>query len=404
MVTCCSNPERDRWSIVDDFLEENPCGACVVIKAAWSDFLAKHYRLMLVVSLILLVTVFHYLTSTMHAPFHDIYRRLYYLPIVLGGVWFGLRGGLLAAVSVSLLYLPHVLFQLVPFHGDLLEQVLEMLLYHVVGGVTGLLSQRERHQQKRYQQTAERLEHSYAQLRRQADELIAAEMDLRRNERLSALGELSAGLAHEIRNPLGSIRMAAEVVTEGLTAEDSRYEFGRILQKEAQRLNAVLEDFLGLARSPVEEVEEVAVATMFAELQLQMTPIAAAARVKIVVIATDEVLAVPAVPLRQALLNLAQNAIQAMPAGGVLTLSAQRMDETLQLRVEDTGEGIDEETLQKIFSPFFTTREEGTGLGLAITQRLVQRLGGSVQATSRPGSGTCFTVWLPLTMDGDHAQ
>lgn len=374
------------------------------LKTPRTDFLAKHYRLMLVVSLILLVTVLHYLTSTLHAPFHDIYRRLYYLPIVLGGVWFGSRGGLLAATSVSLLYLPHMLWQLVPTHGNLLEQVLEILLYHVVGGVTGLLSQRERHQQKLYQQTAERLERSYAQLRRQADELISAEMDLRRSERLSIMGELSAGLAHEIRNPLGSIRMAAEVVTEGLTVEDSRYEFGRILQKEAQRLNTVLEGFLGLARSPTEEMEEVAVVTIFTELKLQMTPIAAAARVKIVVIETDEVLSVPAVPLRQALLNLAQNAIQAMPGGGVLTLSGQRMDENLQLRVEDTGEGISEETLQKIFSPFFTTREDGTGLGLAITQRLVQRLGGSVKVTSRPGSGTCFTVWLPLTMDCDHGR
>jgi len=359
-------------------------------------FLRRSLPLLLVVGLILLVTIFHYLTSTLHAPFHDIYRRLYYLPIVFAGVWFGLRGGLLAAAFVSLLYLPHVLWQLVPFHGNLLEQVLEMLLYHVVGGITGLLSQRERHQRKLYQQAAERLERSYAQLRHQADELIAAETELRRKERLSALGEMSAGLAHEIRNPLGSIRMAAEVVTEGLTEDDQRYEFGQILQKEAQRLNAVLEEFLGLARSPVEDVEVVELAALFAELKLQLTPLAKANRVAIVAEPSAERLEIAPLPLRQALLNLAQNAIQAMSAGGQLTLSAQRTETAIQLRVEDTGEGIDEEMLQQIFTPFYTTRENGTGLGLAITQRQVECLGGTLEVTSQPGVGTRFVIGLPL--------
>lgn len=360
------------------------------------DLLAKHYRLVLVVSLILLVTVLHYLTSTLHTPFHDIYRRLYYLPIVLGGVWFGLRGGLLAAIVVSLLYLPHMLWQLVPFHGNLLEQILELLLYHVVGGVTGLLSQRERRQQRLYQQAAERLERSYAQLRQQADDLIAAESALRQSRRLSTLGEMSADLAHEIRNPLGSIRMAAEVVTDGLTEGDHRYEFGQILQKETQRLNAVLEDFLGLARSPAEDVEEVELAVLFNELKLQLSPAATANRVDIVILQTDEVLELAPLPLRQALLNLAQNAIQAMPVGGALTLSVQQTSDQLRLRVEDTGEGISEEALQKIFSPFYTTREDGTGLGLAITQRLIERLGGNLEVESQPGVGTRFTICLPL--------
>ncbi len=368
--------------------------------------LFSHWQLWLVVLLVVLVTASHYLTSTLHAPYHDIYRRLYYLPIVLAGIWYGLRGGLLTAASVSLLYLPHVLWQLVPFHGNLLEQVLEMLIYHVVGGVTGLLSQRERKQQQLYRQTAERLERSYAQLRSQADELIAAELELRRKERLSTLGQMSAELAHEIRNPLGSIRMAAEVVTEGLTEDDHRYEFGRILQKEAQRLNSVLEDFLGLARSPAEEAEDVSMATMFAELKLQLASAAAPARVEINIEETDEIVSVPPVPLRQALLNLAHNAIQAMSGGGVLTLAARRENEQIRLQVQDTGEGIREEDLGKIFNPFFTTREDGTGLGLAITQRQIEGLGGRLVVDSQVGVGTCFTIVLPRSADmhGDISE
>ncbi len=370
-----------------------------MIKRSWSDWLARHHRLLLVVSLILLVTVLHYFTSTLHAPFHDIYRRLYYLPIVLGGVWFGLRGGLFAAVSVSLLYLPHMLLQLVPFHGDLLEQVLEMLLYHVVGGITGLLSQRERHQQKLYQQTAERLERSYAQLRKQADELLAAEMELRRKERFSTLGEMSAGLAHEIRNPLGSIRMAAEVVTEGLNEDDQRFEFGRILQKESQRLNNVLEEFLGVIRGPVEETEEVALAEMLGQLKLQLSADADKAGISIVVETDDTRVRLVVAPLKQALLNLAQNALQAMSGGGILTLMAQRTEKQVEIRVTDTGEGINADDLEQIFTPFYTTREEGTGLGLAITQRLIQRLGGELLVDSQSGHGTSFNVSIPLSAE-----
>ncbi|MFO7813385.1 MAG: ATP-binding protein [Pelovirga sp.] len=370
-----------------------------MIKRSWSDWLARHHRLLLVVSLILLVTVLHYLTSTLHTPFHDIYRRLYYLPIVLGGVWFGLRGGLLAAVSVSLLYLPHVLLQLVPFHGNLLEQVLEMVLYHVVGGVTGLLSQRERHQQKLYQQAAERLERSYAQLRQQADQLLDAEMELRRTERFSALGEMSAGLAHEIRNPLGSIRMAAEVVTEGLSEDDQRFEFGRILQKESQRLNNVLEDFLGVIRGPEEETEEVSLAQLLGELRLQLSADAEKAGVDIAVDTDDARVRLVVAPLKQALLNLGQNALQAMPGGGRLTLKATQTQEQIEIQVKDTGEGIEAGDLERIFAPFYTTRDEGTGLGLAITQRLIQRLGGQLGVTSQPGHGTSFNVSIPVAVE-----
>lgn len=370
-----------------------------LLKTPRTGLLVRHYRLLLVVILVLLVTVLHYLTSTLHTPFHDIYRRLYYLPIVLGGVWFGLRGGLLAAASVSLLYLPHMLLQLVPFHGNLLEQVLEMLLYHVVGGVTGLLSQRERHQQKLYQQTAERLERSYAQLRQQADELIAAEMELRRKERFSTLGEMSASLAHEIRNPLGSIRMAAEVVTEGLNEDDQRFEFGRILQKETQRLNNVLEEFLGVIRAPLEETEDVSLSDALGQLKLQLSADADKVGVVIAVDADASRVRLVLAPLQQALLNLGQNALQAMTGGGMLTLTARQTAEQIEIQVTDTGEGIEGDDLEQIFAPFYTTRDEGTGLGLAITQRLIQRLGGQLSVDSQPGHGTSFIVSIPLSVE-----
>ena len=168
-----------------------------------------YLRLTIIATLLLLVTALHYLTTTQEVNAHDIYRRLYYVPIVLGGVWFALRGGIATSILASLLYMPHVLFHWQHNPTIALEQYLEIVLYNVIGCLTGFLAQRERQQKLRYQKAAETLERSYDTLREQADQIIEIEEQLRRADRLSALGELSAGMAHEIRNPLGSIKGTA---------------------------------------------------------------------------------------------------------------------------------------------------------------------------------------------------
>jgi len=359
------------------------------------------WKKLLVIVPVLVITVLHYLTSTLHAPYHDIYRRLYYLPIVLGALWFGLRGGLLTAAGVSLLYLPHVLLQWVPQSGNVLEQVLEIMLYNIVGGLTGFLAEREQRQKDLYRLTAARLERSYAQLREQADALLAVEEQLRLSERLSTLGEMSASLAHEIRNPLGSIRMAAEVVTDGLPADDRRQEFGRILVKEVTRLNQVLEEFLRMARPQADDREPVALCELLDELAQQLTPAAREADVMVTVQGEPTTVMAARLPLQQALLNLSLNGIQAMDAGGRLELSLERQGEEVRLRVTDTGPGMSSEQLSHIFDPFYTTRAEGTGLGLTITSRLVQRLGGKLSVDSSLGVGTSFVIQLSAAEDGE---
>jgi len=357
---------------------------------------ATTVRLAVLVGLILGITALHYLTGIQKAQFHDIYRRLYYIPIVLGGLWFTLRGGLGTAIAVSILFAPHVVFQWGHHPTADPEQYLEILLYNGIGFLTGFLAERERIQKTRHQKAALRLEESYGKLRDQADLILEIEEQLRRADRLSALGELSAGMAHEIRNPLGSIRGTAEILQDGIDPADKRYEFTRILIKEVDRLNRVVEDFLRFARPAPVERGRLDVNEALREVLLLTRQPALKNNVRTEL----EAGAVPPLPgdreqLKQAFLNLVLNALQAMPAGGTLAIGTETADGQLRIRFADSGQGIPPENLERIFNPFFTTRQEGTGLGLAITHRIVQGHGGHIEVKSRPGEGTTFTVVLP---------
>ncbi len=360
---------------------------------------ANRLRLSIIAGLLLAVTAMHYLTTTQLVNAHDVYRRLYYVPIVLGGVWFALRGGIVTSILASLLYMPHVLFHWQHHPSIALEQYLEIVLYNVIGCLTGFLAEREREQKLRYQKTAETLEESYRKLREQADQIIEIEGQLRRADRLSALGELSAGMAHEIRNPLGSIKGTAEILRDGVAPDDPKLEFADILIKEVDRLNKVLEDFLRFARpepvehgrfSPNKAIEEVL------ELTRQQ---ALRNRVEVeVVLAEDIEIPGRGEQIQQALLNLVLNALQVMPDGGQLKVSSTVHGNEVGIHVSDSGPGIAMEDRERIFNPFVTTRDSGTGLGLAITQRIIQGHDGHINLESTLGHGSSFTLCLPVSM------
>ena len=357
---------------------------------------AYYLRLAIIAGLLLLITALHYLTTTQKVGAHDVYRRLYYVPIVLGGLWFALRGGILTAILASLLYMPHVLFHWQHHPYIALEQYLEIVLYNVIGGLTGFLAQREQQQRIRYQKAAETLENSYQKLREQADQIIEIEEQLRRADRLSALGELSAGMAHEIRNPLGSIRGTAEILRDGVAPDDPKQEFAEILVREVDRLNRVLEDFLRFARPDPVEAGRFVLQHVIGDVLDLTRQQAVRNNVDVAVELGDEI-EIPGQgeQVKQAFLNLVLNALQAMPNGGALEVSLRALPQEVQVLFSDSGPGIAPEDRERIFNPFVTTRDSGTGLGLAITQRIIQGHGGRIMLDSRPGEGACFTVCLP---------
>jgi len=343
------------------------------------------------------ITALHYLTATDRAHAHDVFRRLYYIPVILGGIWFGLRGGFGTALSVSVIYAPHVVFQWGRIPGAHPEQYLEILMFNVIGIITGSLASREHQQRLRSEESATRLAASFAKLREQADMIIEIEDQLRRADRLTALGELSAGMAHEIRNPLGAIRGTAEILRDAFPPEHKYAEFTAILVKEVDRLNQVLEDFLRFVRPEPTDLARFRPAETLREVLHLAEVQARKARVNIV----TEIAELPETEggegqFKQVFLNLILNAVQAMTGGGQLHIVAEVHDNWVVCRFSDTGPGIPKENLERIFNPFFTTKQEGTGLGLAITSRIVENSGGRIKVESEVGQGTTFTLKLRI--------
>ena len=346
---------------------------------------------------ILGISLLHYLTPLHLHYLHDIFQRFYYLPIILAALWFGFRGGVACALAVSMAYAPHILFQ---WGGGLaleMEKYLEIVMYNVVGGVTGLLAQRRREHSLELQRTAEGLEESYKKLQAQSDRIIAIEEQLRRSERLSTLGEMAAVLAHEIRNPLGSIRGTAEILRDDYRPGDPKHEFIEIQIKETERLNHVVEDFLRLSRQQPLELHDCSLAE---ELETIVTLVARDAQDRGVTLRLEPVTGQTTIwgdgeKLRQAFLNIVINALQATPSGGKVNISVDAQESGLDVRFRDSGPGITPENMQRIYEPFFTTKADGTGLGLVVTRKIIEAHGGSLHIESEAGSGTTVSVRLP---------
>ncbi len=226
---------------------------------------------------------------------------------------------------------------------------------------------------------------------------------LRRAESLASLTTLAAGVAHEIKNPLGSISIHIQLLKRALKSgkavepETMDRHLG-VVTEEIERLNKIVVDFLFAVRPMDVELRESDPRIVAAETADLLRYEAEGAGVEIVTDFPEEAprILIDKRYMKQALLNLAKNALAAMPEGGRLTLSVEAKDDEVLLGVEDTGTGIPEEDLPKIFEPYFTTKETGTGLGLTITFKIVKEHQGSIDVRSKPGQGSKFVIALPV--------
>jgi two-component system sensor histidine kinase PilS (NtrC family) len=225
------------------------------------------------------------------------------------------------------------------------------------------------------------------------------EARMRQADRLASLGRFSANIAHEIRNPLASMTGAIEALTvESGLGHDERDKLTRIVLRESDRLNGILGDFLAYARPSPLALQRVDVASMLEEVLVLLEHRPLPVDVKLVRAFAGPLWAeVDANALRQAIWNLCLNALDAMPGGGALTVSAMTSGSTLELSVADTGDGIAVAELGHIFEPFFSTKPEGSGLGLALVDRVVRDHAGDVDVRTHRGVGTTVTLTLPLS-------
>ncbi len=232
------------------------------------------------------------------------------------------------------------------------------------------------------------------------------EEEMRRKDWLASLGEMSAGMAHEIRNPLGALAGAMQMLRRDATGDETNGRLMDIAIREATRLDNIITEFLQYARPPALNLAEHDLNKVLAEtLDLVQHEARARSNIKIVTTLADETLAaqVDQDQLRQVFWNMATNAFDAMPEGGQLTIAtscrhidvAGRKSDVIEIAFQDTGEGIPKQNLDKIFLPFFTTKKEGSGLGLAAVHRIVDLHGGWIKVDSRAGHGSRFVVCMP---------
>jgi len=251
------------------------------------------------------------------------------------------------------------------------------------------------------QATEEELRASNEELQTANEELKEAQEQLVRSEKLAAIGQLAGGVGHELRNPLGAIKNAVyyikgKVAKSELAQKEPRVaEFLDIMDDEINSSNKIINDLLGFSRvgkpalSPamIEMVIDDAIAHTQMPESIELTEKLDASLPEVEV-DTDQI--------RQVLVNIITNAVQAMPEGGKLTIGARAVDNFLQVEITDTGVGIPEDAIEKVFDPLYTMKAKGIGLGLAVCQSIIERHEGHIGVASNVGKGTTFTVRLPL--------
>jgi signal transduction histidine kinase len=239
----------------------------------------------------------------------------------------------------------------------------------------------------------------YSDLMKQFQELKETKDQLVQSEKLAALGTMAAGIAHEIKNPLTSLQLFSQMMAERFDDHEFREKFTQIVPPEIERLNKIVNELVSFAK-PSKLIMEPAQVNDILDKTIRLSEISFK---KLNVKVIKEFGPVPAVmcdqqKLMQIFLNLIMNGSQSMASGGTLTVRTyfDDINKNVCIDIKDTGHGITEENMKKIFAPFFTTKEGGTGLGLAITKRIVEEHKGKIKIKSAVGEGTTFTVELPV--------
>jgi signal transduction histidine kinase len=270
------------------------------------------------------------------------------------------------------------------------DLVVRTAAFIMVGTVVNTLAEDLRIQSRKYRLTAEQLAEANVHVQ-QAEEAV------RRSDRLAALGQLSAGLAHELRNPLGTIKASSEMLSRSVPADNEvAREVSGFIVTEVDRANSLITRFLQFAR-PLQLRLDKADLTQVVDRSITLAKREAPA----IAIYTNYAPEIPPFPFDAELMervfyNLVLNAAQATKEGGAVTVKTRADNGVAEIAVIDRGSGIEPQHRESIFNPFFTTKPQGVGLGLAIVSKIVDEHGGKIAVESEPGKGSVFHVFLPM--------
>ncbi|HXG15374.1 MAG TPA: ATP-binding protein [Calidithermus sp.] len=324
----------------------------------------------------------------------SLFYLLFFPLVAVNAYYFGPWVGLAAALIAGGLYALSA-WLMPPWVGWTPAVILSALV-GLPAVTLGLVAERERRARGEVERLNRELTGTLSRLQAAQDELLVA-------ERMATVGRLSLKVAHEVRNPISAIELNAEMLQD-IVRSPSAVELGEAaglvaaIRDQVRALDALTEEYLAFARFPRPHFEEDSVNDLVVELAEFIRPVAVRQGLTLRV-DTD-----PAVPLmdfdrpllRQAVLNLVKNGLEALSQGGQLTLATRREADAVEISVADTGGGIPEDVGRRLFEPFFTTKPQGTGLGLSIARQIAEEHGGEIRWTSTPGAGARFTIRLPL--------
>ena len=242
-------------------------------------------------------------------------------------------------------------------------------------------------------------------------EVVTLEDRIRRADKLAAIGTMAAGMAHEIKNPLASMKVLIQLLPKKIDEKGFRQKLHSILPKEISRIDRIVEGLLSFARTSAPRRARIDINALLKETVEEGRDQAEASHVRMV----DQLSEVPQIEadvlqIQQVFSNLMRNGIEAMPEGGVLQVQSQLVPSqngsapTVRISISDTGPGISADHVVKLFDPFFTTKHSGTGLGLAISHSIIQSHGGSIDVQSEPGSGSHFIIRLPVAVNEEKNE
>ena len=320
---------------------------------------------------IAVISVVHYLYlfPVRMSVTRELVGRAFFFPIILAALWFGLRGGVLGSVIVSVICLPYSILGMGPHRVFFYDEVLQLFLFILVGVIVGILKDREQRQ-------------------RALNEKLQA---------LAALGETMASVAHEMKNILIPIRGFLRRIRDNHSLDTKVASYLEIVDTESAKLDKMTQDMLLFGRFAPLQRKEVEVSSLVEDVKRMLHDEFRDSRVHLICRCECRTRAnLDAEKVRQGLVNLLQNALQASPEGKEVRLLANCGRHEVKFVVEDQGAGIPAANLERVFHPFFTTKAQGTGLGLAITQRIVSEHGGHIEVENVPGNGARFTLAFPI--------
>jgi len=329
----------------------------------------REVKVIIIAILVVGITFFHYFTELKVHHYHIFYQGLYFVPVMLAGFWFGLRGALGASLSITILYLPFTIMHWKGFSANDFNNIMEMVLYNVVAAILGKLRDRER----------------------------AVQKHLRETERLVAMGKAVSGLAHDLKTPLIAIGGISRLVQKNLGENSPCRGKLDIIVEETQRLERMVKEMLDFS-GPLElHRSEEDINKLVSQCLAIISDLAQERKVKV---QSQSSLNLPLgsfdpLRMKQVLINLLINAIEASPEGETVMINSYQKRKTLIIDVSDRGRGIAIDKKEEIFFPFFTTKKDGTGLGLPIVKKIVEAHQGYLEVLQNPEKGATFRVMIP---------